>query len=190
MIFVHRARRLAPDVWTLVTQTFADWWEDKAPRLGASLAYYTVLALAPVVILISPVAGALLGPKFAVQGIEQQFLDLVGREGAEAVKSVLETKPTRTGPSRATQVISLAVLLLAASGVFAELQDALDTIWEVAPKPGKAAFWGLLRKRFISFAMVLGICFLLLVSLIVSAGLSTLRYYADARLQGLALAWT
>src|SRR5437868_8237507 len=190
MKLVHRVRHFMPGLWPLVKETFVGWWEDKAPRLGASLAYYTVLALAPVVILLTPMVSVIFGPKIAAPAIEQQFLELVGEQGAAAVRAVLESPGFAAGPSRLVRIISLAVLLFAASGVFVELQDALDTIWEVAPKPGRRAFWALLRKRFLSFAMVLGICFLLLVSLIISAGLAALRAYAGSEFQGMALVWT
>jgi membrane protein len=174
----------------VVLEMLKGWWEDKAPRLGAALAYYTVLALAPVVVLILPIAGAIFGREAATREIIGEFADLVGKVGAEAVRTVLDS-PGRLGhPGRLATVLSVIVLLFAASGVFAQLQDAFDTIWEVRPKPGRAAVLSFLRKRFLSFAMVLGICFLLLVSLIISAGLAAMRYYAAAELKSLAWVWT
>jgi membrane protein len=175
----------------LVVETFSGWWEDKAPRLGAALAYYTVLSLAPVLVLVTPVASAVLGNAGEARNeIRQQFVGLIGEQGAKAVDDVL-TAVARgySTPSRTARMISWAVLLFGASGVFAELQEALDTIWEVAPRPGSAAWLAILRKRFLSFAMVLGICFLLLVSLVASAALSAVRHYADQEVNGLATAW-
>lgn len=174
----------------VLVETLAGWWEDKAPRLGAALAYYTVLALAPVVVLMLPVTGEIFGHDVAANQIVGEFADLVGKVGAEAVRTVLSTPASEGSPNRLATVLSVVVLVFAASGVFAQLQDALDTIWEVAPKPGKAAFFSFLRKRFLSFAMVLGICFLLLVSLMLSAGLGALRQFADTRVQSLAAVWS
>ncbi len=176
----------------LLVETFAGWWEDRAPRLGAALAYYTVLALAPVLVLVTPLASAILGnPSEARSEIRQEFAQLIGEQGARAVDDVLSAVGRHggtTGP--AARILSIGVLLFGASGVFAELQEALDTIWEVAPKPGPARWFSFLRKRLLSFAMVLGICFLLLVSLVISAALSALRHYADRQFQGLSAAWT
>lgn len=185
---VHGVRR-----WRgLLVETFSGWWEDRAPRLGAALAYYTVLALAPVLVLVTPVASAVLGgPREARSEIHQQFAQLIGEQGARAVDDVLSAAASRYGaPSPLARALSWAVLLFGASGVFAELQEALDTIWEVAPRPGSAAWLAILRKRLLSFAMVLGICFLLLVSLVISAALASLRNYANHELQGLAMVWT
>ncbi len=174
----------------VLENAFAGWWEDKAPRLGAALAYYTVLALAPVVVLLLPVTGKIFGRDVAADQIVGEFANLVGKVGAEAVRTVLSTSVGIGSPSRLATSLSVVVLVFAASGVFAQLQDALDTIWGVTPKPGKAAFFSFLRKRFLSFAMVLGICFLLMVSLVLSAGLGALRQFANGHLQSLAIIWS
>jgi membrane protein len=164
----------------MLWQTVLDWWEDKAPRLGAALAYYTVLALAPVVILFTPVAGRLFGqdPTEARQEIVGEMAKLVGKKGEEAVRAVLLNAQTNVARNPAARVITFVILLIGASGVFVELQDALDTIWEVTPKPGRAAVWSFVRQRLLSFAMVLGIGFLLVVSLLLTAGLAALEDYA------------
>lgn len=182
---VHRWRGL-------LIETFSGWWEDRAPRLGAALAYYTVLALAPVLVLVTPMASAILGdPREARSEIRQQFAQLIGEQGARAVDDVLSAVGSHGGTTGPTaRILSIAVLLFGASGVFAELQEALDTIWEVAPKPGPALWFSFLRKRLLSFAMVLGICFLLLVSLVISAAVGALRHYADRQVHGLATVWT
>ncbi len=176
----------------MLWQTVADWWEDKAPRLGAALAYYTVLSLAPVVILVTPVAGLLFRQKSpdARAEVVGEMAELVGQEGARALRSVLSDAQLQAAQNPVTRALTILVLLFAASAVFAELQDALDTIWEVAPKPGRAAVWSFIRTRLLSFAMVLGVGFLLVVSLIFSAGLGVLREYADERFATLAWLWT
>ena len=166
-------------------QTLQDWWEDKAPRLGAALAYYTILALAPLVILFTPVAGRLFGhdPTEARKEIVGEVERLVGQEGAEAVRAVLTKAQVKAASHPAARLLTFIVLLIGASGVFAELQDALDTSWEVTPKPGRTAVWSFVRQRLLSFAMVLGTGFLLVVSLMFSAAVAALRSYAQHRFQ-------
>jgi membrane protein len=172
--------------------TFEGWWEIKAPRLGAALAYYTILSLAPMIILATPLIGLVFhDPDRATKGIVEQFQALVGEEGALAVKNVLDTRPEYP-PTRVTTYIGIGVLIFGATGVFAQLQDALNTVWGVVPAPGfgKHALIGFVRQRFVSFAMVLGLSFLLMVSLIFSAGLAVLRNIVDERYQTLAITWT
>jgi len=165
-------------VWlAILKETTAEWWQDKAPRLGAALAYYTILSLAPMLLLITPAVGLVVGQTQARKQIINQFSQLLGEEAAQAVGTLVGAGPHRIG--RVATALSVGVLLFAASGVFAELQDAMDTIWEVVPKPGnRFALMRLLRQRFLSFAMVLGIGFLLLVSLVISAALGALQAVA------------
>jgi membrane protein len=178
-----------PEARAILKETLAGWWEDKAPRLGASLAYYTILALAPLVILVTPVAELLFGND-AQQEVVSEVAQMIGKQGADAVRDVLLQVRYKFRPGPAAKLFGLAVLLFGASGVFAELQDALDTIWEVTPKPGRAAVWSFVRQRLVSFAMVLGTGFLLIVSLLFSTLLARLREYADERLREYALLWT
>ncbi len=159
-------------LFELLKGAYNDWSEDKAPRLGASLAYYTVFSLAPLLLIVITIAGLVFGQE-AVQGqIVAQIGGLVGDEGAEAIQQMIvgASKP-RTG-AIATG-IGIATLLFGASGVFGALHDALNTIWEVEPKPGRGVL-GMIKDRFLSFTMVLGVGFLLLVALVVSAGLAAL----------------
>jgi membrane protein len=177
----------------LLKLTLTGWWDIKAPRLGAALAYYTILSLAPVIFLATPLIGAILrDPVLAQKGIVAEFQRLVGAEGARAVEYVLASHPNYP-PTRLTTYLGIAVLVFGATGVFAQLQDALNTVWGVAPAPtgfGKHALFSFLRQRFVSFAMVLGICFLLLVSLVFSAGLTIVRNLIDRRYHTFALTWT
>ena len=173
----------------VIAETFSEWWQDKAPRLGAALSFYTALSLPPLLILIAPVIGRIFGQKQAQAQITAQFAQLFGDEAAGAIATILENASPHQ-PGRLATILSAAVLLFAASGVFAELQDALDTIWEVAPKPtNKAAFLSLIRQRLLSFAMVLAIGFVLMVSLLLSAALTALRDYAAGDVKELAAAW-
>jgi membrane protein len=187
---VRRAKRHIVTFHRLLTETLAGWWEDKAPRFGAALAYYSILSLAPLLILITPLADWLFGPKLVHHELVSQFERLVGRKGAEVINALIESAAWRPKPNPWTTAASAAVLLFAASAVFAQLQDAMDTIWEVTPRPGKSAFFAFLRKRFLSFAMVLGVGFLLLISLVVTTLLELLRHYVDARVHGTLHVWS
>jgi membrane protein len=175
----------------ILKQTLIGWWEIKAPRLGAALAYYTILSLAPMIVIATPLISLFFDPDQARGGIVKQFEGLVGKEGARAVEAILATHPNYP-PTRLTTYLGVGVLIFAATGVFAQLQDALNTVWGVVPAPGfgKHALLGFLRQRFISFAMVLGICFLLMVSLVFSAGLAVLQHLIDQRYATMALTWT
>jgi membrane protein len=163
--------RLTPAViWSLLAETFSGWYEDRVPRLAAALAYYTVFALAPGLILIIALAGLLLG-KTAAQGqIISQVEDLAGQAGAEAVRAAIESARNAGGSLLATG-FGVVTLLFGLWGVFGELQDALNTIWGVTTRPGRGVI-GVITQRFWSFTMVVGIGFLLLVSLAASAWLA------------------
>src|SRR3954451_5646767 len=183
---------IARDYVRILKQTLTGWWEIKAPRLGAALAYYTILSLAPMLIIATPMISLVFrDPVQAQGGIVSQFEALGGHEGAAAVKAIITSRPNYP-PTRLTTYLGIAVLVFGATGVFAQLQDALNTVWGVVPAPGfgKHALLSFLRQRFISFAMVLGISFLLLVSLVLSAGLSLLQNVVEKRYEIVALTWT
>lgn len=159
-------------VWQLLKTTFSEWSKDKAPKQGAALAYYTVFSIVPLLVIIIAMIGLVFGQEAAQSYILQQISTLVGEQSAEALKDMIQraTKPT-TG--MIATVVAFATLLFGASGLFGELQDSLNTIWGVKPKEGRG-IWGLLRDRFLSFMTLLGTGFLLLVSLVLSAGLSAM----------------
>lgn len=167
----------------LLKATVADWQEDKASRLAAALAYYTVFSLAPLLVIVIAIAGLVFGQDAAQNQIVGQLQGLMGKEGAAAVQTMIANanKPT-TGII--ASIINIVILLFGASGVFAQLQDAMNTVWEVAPKPNQGVL-AMLRSRFLSFSMILGIGFLLLVSLALSAGLSGLSSYIGNLVPGL-----
>ncbi|MEP7292440.1 MAG: YihY/virulence factor BrkB family protein [Chloroflexota bacterium] len=157
-------------IFSLLRKTFQEWNEDKAPRLAAALAYYTAFSLGPLLIIVISIAGLVFGDE-AVQGqVRYQIDGLVGSQAAGAIQEML-VNFHRADSSIIASIIGLITLALGAAGLFGQLQDALNTIWEVAPKPGNGIVT-MLRQRFISFTMVLGIGFLLLVSLVLSAGVS------------------
>ena len=169
----------------LFREALLAWWNDDVPRLGASLAYYTLFAIAPVLLVAIAIAGAVFGEE-AVRGeIVGQLDELLGRDGAQAVQALLEGARRDTGDVLAT-VLGGITFALAATGAFLELQTALNTIWRVKPKENVnvASF---LWDRVRSFALVVAIGFLLLVSLAVSAALAALNTWLNRSLPGMPL---
>lgn len=159
--------------WSLLKQTVAEWQRDKVSRLAAALAYYTTFALAPVLIIVIAVASFLFEQSTVQTRIIEQLQGLLGENGAGLVQEMLTSKSQGSEGFWAT-LISVGLLIVGASGLFIQLQDALNTVWNVVPKKGEG-MWKLVRDRLLSFGMVLAIGFLLLVSLMLSAGLSALN---------------
>lgn len=159
----------------LVKDTFKEWTEDNVPLLAAALAYYTVFSLAPLLIIAIAIAGAVFGEAAAQGELVNQIQGLVGRDGAEAIQGMIQNAHKPGSGGIFSTIVGIVLLLVGASGVFGQLQTALNTIWEVKPKPGQG-MRSFLQSRFLSFAMVVVIGFLLLVSLLLSAilaGIST-----------------
>jgi membrane protein len=171
--------RLTPRVvWSLLGETVFEWYEDRAPRLGAALAFYTVFALAPGLIVIIALAALLLGKEAAQGQILNEVQDLIGVAGAQAIQAAIESARSAGGSLVATG-LGVLTLLFGLWGVFGELQDALNTIWGVTTRPGRGVI-GAIKERFWSFTMVVGIGFLLLVSLAASAWLAAVgRFFAQ-----------
>ncbi|RYG21141.1 MAG: YihY/virulence factor BrkB family protein [Chitinophagaceae bacterium] len=163
--------------YTLLKDTFSEWSNDKASRLAAALAYYTVISLPPLMIIIIAVAGAVFGEEAARGQVVTQLQGLIGKDGAEAIEAVI-TSASGSGKSAGivASLISLGVLIFGATAVVIQLQDALNTIWEVAPKPGNF-LRSFIFNRLLSFGMILGIAFMLLVSLVMSAALAVVSNY-------------
>jgi len=157
------------------------WLDDYAPSMGAAIAFYTVFSLAPLVIIVIAVAGFFWGRE-AVQGqLFEQITAMVGADGAKAVESVVQGAQAPTQGIIAT-VISIVVLLVGSTTVFAELQSALDRIWEVPAAEKSSGIWNTIRARLLSFGLVLALAFLLIVSLIISAMLSAMGSWAASLL--------
>nr|MBA3555684.1 YihY/virulence factor BrkB family protein [Gemmatimonadales bacterium] len=175
-------------LWHITKRALAGWWNDNVPRLGASLSYYTLFAMAPVIIIAIGIAGLFFGPE-AVRGeIVGQIRDLMGDQGARAVQSMLEgvSKPS---DSRIATAVGLFTFFIGATGAFLELQTALNGIWRVKPKEDGKWWKELVVQRLISFGLVIAVGFLLLVSLVVSAGLTALNRYMGAAFPGLTEVW-
>ena len=159
-------------VASLLRSTLQAWQKDDASRLAAALAYYTIFSLAPVLVIVVAIAGAVFGQD-AVQGeLVGQLRSLIGQQGADMVQLALSNTQTSDTGGFWPTLISVALLIFGATGVFSQLQTALNQIWNVTPpKQGIVQF---IRTRLLSFAMVAVIGFLLLVSLMLSAGLAAL----------------
>ncbi|MEJ8852299.1 YihY/virulence factor BrkB family protein [Variovorax rhizosphaerae] len=147
------------------------WIDDYAPSMGAAISYYTIFSLAPLLVIVIAVAGAIFGREAAQEQIVAQIGDLVGKDGATAVEAMLRAAAD-TDKGLIAGAISAVVLLVGATTVFAELQSALDRIWHVPEKEKPSGVWAVLRARLLSFGLILGVAFLLIVSLMVSAGLA------------------
>jgi membrane protein len=155
----------------IIKDTFKEFGEDKATRLAAALAYYSIFSIGPLLFLLV----AFLGWKFgelAVQGqVRHQISSVVGEESAKIIESMMAAKKLGTSPI--TTILGVITLFIGASGVFGQLQDALNTVWEVKAKPGMG-IWAFLRDRFLSMSMVLGLGFLLLISMVLTTAVQAL----------------
>jgi membrane protein len=174
----------------LLRETITEWQADKASRLAAALAYYTVFSLAPLLIIAVATAGTIFGQEAAKGEIVEQIEGLVGSDSARVIETAI-SNANQPDVSNIASIISIIVLLFGASGVFTQLQDSLNTVWNVQPKPGRSmkGIIGLVLKRILSFSLVLGIGFLLVVSLILSAALLALSNYQSSLLPDLNFLW-
>ncbi len=155
--------------WPVLKGAYTEFNEDKALRLSGALAYYAMFSIGPILAIAVGVAGLVFGQHQVQQQIQQQLQSLVGEQSAKTISSMMGAR--KQGSGLLTTIVGIVALLLGAGGVFGQLQDALNTIWEVKPKPG-AGLWNFIRTRFLSFAMVLGVGFLLLVSMALTTFLS------------------
>lgn len=169
-------------IWKLLSATFSKWSEDHAQGLGAALAFYTVFSLAPLLLIVIAIAGLVFGQEAAEGQIIGQIQGLVGNDSAKAIQGILENVRKPTTGLIAT-ALTIVTLLFGATGVFAQLQEALNTIWGVETKPG-VGILQILRSRFLSFLTVLGSGFLLLASLVLSAGLTAIGHSLEYFLPG------
>jgi len=168
-------------------KTFDEWLDDKAPKLAAALAFYTAFALSPILIIVIAVAGLMFGAE-AVRGeLVQQIAGPLGQEAAKAIEVMVAESSKKESGIMAT-VIGIVTLFIGATGVFVELQDSMNIIWNVPAKPSTGIL-GILRQRFLSFAMVVGIAFLLMVSLVVSTGLAAITAYFNYLIPGQDFIW-
>ena len=190
----NHGRRAARDrmtpglLWSVIQKAFAGWWNDNVPHMGAALAYYTLFALAPILIVVAAVGGMVFGAE-AVRGeIVGQIGGLVGRDGAQAIQSILESA-AKSSVSIPVTIIGVITFLLGSTGAFLELQDDLNAIWRVKPRSRGNFLHDLVMQRLISFGLVLGFAFLLLTSLVVSAALAGAHAYVGHALPTVTVLW-
>lgn len=173
----------ARGIFTLLREAAKEWTEDKVPRLGAALAYYTVFSLAPLLILVIAIAGLTLGQRESAQeAVLSQLRGLVGQDGAGVIETAIENS-SQPATGVIASVVSVVTLLLGALGAFGQLQDALNTIWEVKPKPGRGIV-GIIKDRLLSFGLVLVIGFFVVVSLVASAALTAIGTFLSSVVPG------
>ena len=171
------------DIWGLARDAVVSWIEDRGQSMGAALAYYTLFSLAPLLLIIISLAGLVFGTDAARGEIFEQLRGLMGQTGAAAVQGLIDSVHQPVKGAAAT-ALGLGVLAIGATSVFAELQSIMDRVWR-APQPEGAAvagLWRLLRARLLSFGMILGVGFLLIVSLVCSAALTLLEHWLAPRL--------
>ncbi len=168
--------------WQLTREAAESWLDDRCPSLGAALAYYTLFSLAPLLLIVVSVAGLLFGADAARGEVAVQLQGLLGEAGAAAVQQLLASVNWPAGGVLAT-VTGLVLMLIGATTVFAELQNTLDHIWRAPPR-ASGSLWALLRARVLSFGLILGVGFLLIVSLLIAAALSAIEAWWLPRLGG------
>jgi membrane protein len=173
------------DVSDLLKSAAVNWAHDYAQSMGAALAFYTMFSIAPLLLIVISVAGIAFGEDAARGEIYGQLDGLLGAPGASAVQGLLESARKTTESVTAT-ALGTVLLFIGATSVFGELQDALDRIWRAPQRVRHAGLWGVVRARLLSFGMILGIGFLLMVSLAFSAGLAALNKWWDPLFDG----WT
>ena len=161
------------EIWSVVKESLVAWIDDYAPSMGAALAYYTIFSIAPLLLIVIAVAGFFFGEDAARGAIFAQLHGMLGTEGAAAVQGLLKSV-NHPAESIVATLIGLITLLIGATTVFGELQDALNRIWRAPAAANSGGLASLLRARVLAFGMILGIGFLLMVSLLLSAGLAAL----------------
>ena len=170
------------DTWNLSKRSMKAWSDDAAPSMGASLAFYTLFSLAPVLLLALSIAGFFMDRNEAQNALIAQLTTLIGEKAAVGVEGLLDAAGTRDN-SKLPGILSIVILAIGATTVFAELRSDLDRIWHVTA-PKASGTWDFIRTRLLSFGLVVTIGFLLLVSLVASAAVSALgeRWFGGAQL--------
>lgn len=179
-------KRTWRDWWRMVKAAASAWSDDYAPSMGAALSYYSVFSMAPLLVIVIAIAGLAFGAEAARGEVFGQLRGLMGDESAKTIELLLDSvsKPSR---GILSALIGFGVLLIGATTVFGELQDALDRIWRAPARDRSGGLWGLIRSRMLSFGMILGIAFLLMVSLVLSAAISALGGWWSSAFGGWAL---
>ena len=174
--------------WELLKLTFAEWTNDNAFELSAALAFYTIFSIAPVLLIAVGVASLFLAPDTATNQIVGQMEQMIGAQGANAVRQVIESS---RGFGKGVWAVSVGIvaLITGATAVFGELQSALNQIWDVKAKPDRGVIMSFIVDRVRSFSIAIGVGFLLLVSLVITALISGLQHYMNNWLPGIPWVW-
>jgi membrane protein len=172
--------------WGLIKQTIDEWQRDEAPRMGASLAYYALFSIAPLLVIVIAIIGFVYKGDTVGQ-IQKQVQSLVGADAAKTIAVAIHNSGT-LGHGIIATIVSFVVLSLGATGVFSELRTSMNRVWKVRPRE-YGFIVGVVKDKFASFTMVLGIAFLLLVSMVVSAVLSALTTYFSHFVPGATFLW-
>lgn len=172
--------------WRLLRDAVLAFSDDQAASLGAALAFYTLFSIAPLLLLVISVAGLVFGEQAARGELMDQLAMLMGRDGARTLEGLL-AQVQQPDAGRWGTISGVALMLVGATTVFAQLQQALDRIWRAPAAPSGGGMWRLLRARLLSLGLVLGIGFLLIVSLVISAALAALGRWWGPGLEDLAM---
>lgn len=170
-------------LFDICKKTAMAWVDDYAPSMGAAISYYTAFSIAPLLVIVIAVAGYVFGEGAVRGALQGQISGLVGVDGAKAIQGLIISASEPTDGAVAS-AISIVVLLIGATTVFAEIQSALDRIWHVPEKAKPSGLWGLLRSRFLSFGLILGLAFLLIASLATGAAVAAAGTYFSVLLPG------
>jgi membrane protein len=175
-----------PSMWTLAKKSVTAWSDDYASSMGAALAYYTLFSLSPLLLLVIGVAGLVFGADAARGAVVAQIGGLIGQEGSVAIQGLLKGAE-HPAASLVASIVGIVTLIVGATSIFSELQSDLDRIWRAPAAKRPAGVWGLVRTRLLSFGLIVSMGFLLLVSLVVSAGLAAFGKWYAAMLPGWAI---
>lgn len=158
-------------LFSLAKAAINAWLDDYAPSMGAAISYYTVFSIAPLLLIVIVVAGLVFGQDAVRGSLQAQMSSLVGQDGAAAIQGLVASA-YKPGQSLLASGVGIVVLIIGATTVFAELQTSLDRIWHVPERAKPSGIWGMVRARFLSFGLILGLAFLLMTSLALSAGIA------------------
>jgi len=168
---MNRAALSPKALWSMIRESVSAWVDDFAPSMGAGIAYYTVFSLAPLLVIVIAIAGLIFGSDVASGYLYEQLGGLLGDQGADAVRDMVESAHS-SGEGIVATIVGAVLLVIGATTVFGELQSDLDRIWKAPAAKKSEGIWGMLRSRVLSFGLVVSLGFLMLVSLVVSAALA------------------
>ncbi len=171
---IHKTNK----IWRLLKTTFINWFNRDPFREGAIIAYYSIFALPGLLVVIITIAGSFFGADVVSGHLHNQITEAMGRETADQVQGLL-VMALKSKDSMMATIVGLATILIGATAVFAQLQQSLNTIWEVKASPSKSGIWTFIKVRLFSFGLIISIAFLLLISLVLSSLISSLGLWIE-----------